>query len=107
MESEGMDIIIINVKIDKLIFVETYTHEEWLWLFKECHNHCWKDMKKFICVYYHCKKNSKMNINEHQKKGCDKTMDYEGNLLKLKLYPPLRNTTNGCVSCERWKHFGI
>ncbi len=30
MESEGMDIIIINVKIDKLIFVETYTHEEWL-----------------------------------------------------------------------------
>jgi len=106
MVREGMDIIIINVKIDKTVFVETYTHEEWLLLLKDCHSQCWKDMKKFICVYCHCKK-SKMNINEHQKKGCDKAMDYEGNLLKLKLHPPLRNTTNGCVSCEGWKHSRI
>jgi hypothetical protein len=32
-----------------------------------------------------------MQINEHQNKGCDKVVDFEGNLLKLKLYPPLRN----------------
>jgi hypothetical protein len=34
-------------------------------------------------------------INEHQKKGCDKAMDFEGNYLKLKLYPPLKNATEG------------
>jgi len=36
-----------------------------------------------------------MKINEHQKKGCDKAMDSEGNPFKLKLYPPLRNATKG------------
>ncbi len=36
-----------------------------------------------------------MRINEHQKKGCDKAMDIEGNPFKLKLYPPLRNATEG------------
>ncbi len=30
MESEAMDMIIKNVKIDKTIFMETYTCEEWL-----------------------------------------------------------------------------
>jgi hypothetical protein len=34
-----------------------------------------------------------MWINEHQKKGCDKVVDSERNLLKLKLYPPLKNAT--------------
>jgi hypothetical protein len=101
MENKGTDMIIKNVKIDKTIFVEIHTHEEWLWLFKECHSHYRKDMKKFVCVYCHYKKNSKMRIDEHQKKGCDKAMDSKGNLLKLKLYPPLRNATNGCVSCKR------
>jgi hypothetical protein len=28
MESEGMDLIVKNVKIDKIIFVETYICEE-------------------------------------------------------------------------------
>ncbi len=36
-----------------------------------------------------------MKINEHRKKGCDKAMDSKGNLLKLKLYPPLRNVAEG------------
>jgi hypothetical protein len=36
-----------------------------------------------------------MMINEHQKKGCDKFVDSEKNLLKLKLYPPLKNTIKG------------
>ncbi len=36
-----------------------------------------------------------MRINEHQKKGCDKTMDFKGNLLKLKLHPPLKNAMEG------------
>jgi hypothetical protein len=36
-----------------------------------------------------------MNINEHHKKGCDKVVDFEGNPLKLKLYPPLRNVVEG------------
>ncbi len=71
--------------------METYIHEEWLRLLKECHGHCRKDMKEFICVYCHCKKNSKMKINEHQKKRCDKVVDSKGNPLKLKMYPPLRN----------------
>ncbi len=34
-------------------------------------------------------------INEHQKKGCDKFVDSERNLLKLKVYPPLKNTIKG------------
>jgi hypothetical protein len=36
-----------------------------------------------------------MMINEHQKKGCDKFVDSERNLFKLKLYPPLKNTIKG------------
>jgi hypothetical protein len=30
MESETTDIIVENVKIDKTIFMKTYTHEKWL-----------------------------------------------------------------------------
>jgi len=47
--------------------------------------------------YCDYKKNSKMRINEHQKKGCDKAMDIEGNPFKLKLYPPLRNAMEVCI----------
>jgi hypothetical protein len=36
-----------------------------------------------------------MRINEHQKKGCEKEVDFEGIPLTLKLYPPLRNATKG------------
>jgi hypothetical protein len=32
MESEAMDMIVENVKINKIIFMETYIHEEWLQL---------------------------------------------------------------------------
>jgi hypothetical protein len=56
-----------------------------------------KGHKEFICVYYHCKKNLKMWINEHRKKGCDKLVDFEGNPFKLKLYPPLRNAMEGVL----------
>jgi hypothetical protein len=41
-----------------------------------------------------------MMINEHQKKGCDKFVDSEKNLLKLKLYPPLKNTIKGVYLAE-------
>jgi hypothetical protein len=92
MENETTDMIIENVKIDKTIFMETYTHKEWLQLLNKCHNHCQKDRKEFIYVYYHYKKNLKMKINEYRKKRCDKAMDFERNPVKLKLYPPLRNT---------------
>jgi hypothetical protein len=34
-----------------------------------------------------------MRIYEHQKKGCDKVVDFEKNFFKLKLYPLLRNAT--------------
>ncbi len=95
MENEATVMIVENVKIDKTIFVETYIHKEWLWLLKECHSHCQDDKKEFICVYCHYKKNSKMRINEHWKKGCDKVMDSERNPFKLKLYPPLRKTVEG------------
>jgi hypothetical protein len=50
MKSKLMDIIIENVKINKIIFVETYTREEWLRLLKECHSHYREDRKEFICV---------------------------------------------------------
>jgi len=62
MESETINMII---EINKIVFMETYICEEWMRLLKECHSHCRKDMKEFIYVYCHCKKNSKMRINEH------------------------------------------
>jgi hypothetical protein len=34
-----------------------------------------------------------MRINEHQKKGCENALDFEGIPPTLKLYPPLRNAT--------------
>jgi len=36
-----------------------------------------------------------MKINEHLKKECDKAVDFKRKLLKLKLYPPLRNVVEG------------
>jgi hypothetical protein len=30
MENEAMDVIVKNVKIDKTIFVETYSRKKWL-----------------------------------------------------------------------------
>jgi len=36
-----------------------------------------------------------MKLNEHRKKGCEKTMDDDGNQLTLKLYLPLKNTIGG------------
>ncbi len=48
-------------------------------------------------MYCNCKKKSKMRLNEHGKKGCEKVMDDHGNQLTLKLYPPLRNTTKGNI----------
>jgi hypothetical protein len=30
MKSEATDMIVKNVKIDKIVFVETYIREEWL-----------------------------------------------------------------------------
>jgi hypothetical protein len=84
MENKATTMIVKNVKIYKTIFVETYTGKEWLQSLKECHSDRRKD-----------KKDLKMMINEHQKKGCDKFVDFEGNLLKLKLYPPLRNAMKG------------
>jgi len=97
MENDVTDMIVENVKIDITIFMETCTHEEWLQLLHECHNHCRKDEKESICVYYHCKKNSKMKINEYRKKGCDKAMDFKRNPLKLKLYPPLKIQRKVCI----------
>jgi gluconate kinase len=61
MENKATYMIVKIVKINKTIFVETYTRKEWLQLFKECHGHCQED-KKEIFVYCHCKKNSKKNI---------------------------------------------
>jgi hypothetical protein len=75
MENETTNMIVENVKIDKITFLETYICKEWLQLLYECHSHCRKDSKEFIFANYYYKKNSKMWINEHQKKGCDKVVD--------------------------------
>jgi hypothetical protein len=48
MESEVMDMIVKNVKINKIVFMETYTREEWLQLFKECHNHCQEERNELF-----------------------------------------------------------
>jgi hypothetical protein len=45
-----MDMIVEYVKIDKTIFVETYTREEWLQLFKECHIHCQEEKEFFFLI---------------------------------------------------------
>jgi hypothetical protein len=59
MESETTDMIVKNAKINKIVFMETYTRKEWLQLFKEWHNHCWDDRKEFIYAYCHYKKKLK------------------------------------------------
>ncbi len=48
-------------------------------------------------MYCNCKKNSKMKLNEHKKKGCEKVVDDHGNKLTLKLYPPLRNIVESII----------
>jgi hypothetical protein len=48
-----------------------------------------------------------MKINEHQNKGCEKVMDFEGNYLKLKLYPPLKNAAKGVYIQRGWRQYGI
>ncbi len=68
MESKVTNMLIKNVKINKIVFMKTYICEEWFRLLNECHNHYRENKKKFICVYCHYKKNLKMRINEHQKK---------------------------------------
>lgn len=95
------NITINNVKINKIIFVERHTPKEWLHLVEECHQNNQEDRKKFICVYCNCKKNFKMRLNEHKKKGCEKTMDDDGNQLTLKLYLPLKNTIEGVIFAKR------
>ncbi len=40
-------------------------------------------------MYCNCKKNNKMRLNEHRKKGCEKAVDDNGNQLTLNL--PLKN----------------
>jgi hypothetical protein len=86
-----LDILVKNVKIDKIIFVKRYTPKEWLYLVEECHQSNRECRKEFIiCVYCTCKKISKMRLNEHRKKGREKVVDDHGNQLTLKLYSPFK-----------------
>jgi hypothetical protein len=94
-----LDIIVKNVKIDKIVFVKRYTPKEWLNLVEECHQSNQEDRKEFIlCVYCTCKKISKM-----RKKGCEKVVDDHGNQLTFKLDPPLRNTIEGNILAKGGK----
>jgi len=47
---EELSMIVKNVKINKVVFVEKYTPKEWLHLVEECHQSCWEGRKKFVCV---------------------------------------------------------
>jgi hypothetical protein len=38
-----------------------------------------------------------MTLNEHRRRGCEKTMDGDGNQLTLKLYLTLKNTIEGVI----------
>ncbi len=92
-----LGIIVENVKINKTIFVERYTPKEWLHLMEECHQNSQKDRKELICVHCNYKKNLKMKLNEHWKKGCKKVIDDNKNQLTLNLYLPLKNITKGII----------
>jgi hypothetical protein len=66
MESETTDMIVENVKIDKIIFVETYTCEEWLRLFRDAIVIVERTGRNlFVLISVTKKKNSNMKINEH------------------------------------------
>jgi hypothetical protein len=94
----GHSMIMENMKINKIIFMEIYSQEEWLHLIDECHQNNQEDRKEFMCVYCNCKKNLKMRFNENSKKGCKKIMDNNNNQFSFKLYPPLKNEPRASCS---------
>jgi hypothetical protein len=49
--NEKLGMIVKNVKIYKIVFVEKYTPKEWLHLVEECDQSCQEDKKKFVCMY--------------------------------------------------------
>jgi hypothetical protein len=49
--NEELGMIINNVEIDKILFIEKYTPKEWLHLVEECHQSCQEDKKKIVCMY--------------------------------------------------------
>ncbi len=52
MESEHrVESLELIVKIDKMVFMETYICEEWMQLCQESQNHCRGDINEFICLY--------------------------------------------------------
>ncbi len=52
MESEHrVESLELIVKIDKMVFMETYICEEWMQLCQESQNHCGGDINEFICVF--------------------------------------------------------
>jgi len=67
-QGESLELI---VKIDKMVFMQTYICEQWMQLRQKCQNHCQEDINESICVY----RNANMSINEHQKKRYEKVMD--------------------------------
>ncbi len=109
MESETIDMIIKNVKIDKMVFMETYICEEWLQLLKECHNHCQEDKKEFIYVYCLLSLQEEFE-NEDQwalKKGVTQNYGFWRESSQTKVVATIKKCSGGCVSFERWKHSGI
>jgi sarcosine oxidase delta subunit len=48
-------------------------------------------MKEFVHVYCNENNKSKMRLNNHHMKGCHKFVDEECQMLKLKLYLPLKS----------------
>jgi hypothetical protein len=52
MESEHqVESLELIVKIDKMVFMETYICEQWMQLHQKCQNHCRANINEFICVY--------------------------------------------------------
>ncbi len=52
MESEHrVESLELIVKIDKMVFMETYSCEEWMQLCQESQNHYCEDIDEFICAY--------------------------------------------------------
>jgi hypothetical protein len=45
-----LGMIVKNVKINKIVFIDKCTPKEWLHLVEECHQSCQEDGKEFVCM---------------------------------------------------------
>jgi len=99
MENKSLKLIIENVKIDKILC-------SWRHPFARNYCNCFKNViiitkriRRNSFVYCNYKKNSKMKINEHKKKG-GKKCECQRKLFHIQVVPNIKNIMEG-VHCAR------